>query len=186
MPTTYPLDAPPPATGDRDMMDITERLRNIAVRYGAETEQEAGTRRIADAKEAADEIERLRNELTELREDLPFVTGWNDGFEHALTETVNLQFPIMLRKMWSGSEVQKWIDNQKSQARVFGAKIDRALTQLRAARIAGLREAAAIAGQCFGPKDEALTVSEAQGYDLAMGRIADAITARADELETET
>lgn len=38
-------------------------------------------------------------------------------------------------------------------------------------------EAAKVAETCFGPADEALTVSEAQGYDLAQGRIADAIRA---------
>lgn len=54
---------------------------------------------------------------------------------------------------------------------------------IRKYRAAVLREAAQIAANCFGPADEALTVSEAQGYDLAMGRIEDAILARADAIE---
>jgi len=36
--------------------------------------------------------------------------------DHALVETaqepVSLRFPTMLRKMWSGGEVQKWLDEQ--------------------------------------------------------------------------
>jgi hypothetical protein len=28
-------------------------------------------------------------------------------------ESINLRFPTMLRKMWSSSEVQEWIDNQQ-------------------------------------------------------------------------
>ena len=59
----------------------------------------------------------LEGELKSLRADLPYVVGWNDGFDHALDETVKLQFPTMLRKMWSGGEVQKWIDERKAEAR---------------------------------------------------------------------
>lgn len=40
-----------------------------------------------------------------------------------------------------------------------------------------MEEAAKVAETCFGPKDEALTVGEASGYDLAMDRIATAIRA---------
>jgi hypothetical protein len=51
------------------------------------------------------------------------------------------------------------------------------------ARVEALREAAEIAANCFGPQDEALTVAESSGYDLAMGRIEDAIRAHADAIE---
>jgi hypothetical protein len=94
--------------------DIVERLRDY----------EPCSLRPYTLREAADELTALRARVKELEEenkaimsDLPYVIGWNDGFEHALSETTNWQFPIMLRKMWSGTEVQKWIDERKAEAR---------------------------------------------------------------------
>ena len=55
--------------------------------------------------------------LARHREDREYVIGWNDGFDHALTKIVALQFPTMLRKMWSGSEVQAWLDARVKEAR---------------------------------------------------------------------
>ena len=63
------------------------------------------------------ENERLRQKIKDLTSDLLFVTGWNAGFEHAIQEALNLKFPAHIRKMWSGDEVQKWIDHQTSEAR---------------------------------------------------------------------
>lgn len=42
-----------------------------------------------------------------------YFIGWNDGFEAAAGP---LKFPTMLRKMWSGAEVQAWIDEQRAAA----------------------------------------------------------------------
>lgn len=74
-----------------------------------------------EARRLKARVEELEAELNRLNEDLLFVMGWNEGFEHALTETVNWQFPTMLRKMWSGGEVQKWVDERKVEARAARA-----------------------------------------------------------------
>lgn len=37
--------------------------------------------------------------------------SFNKGFQKAIQERVILKFPVMLRKMWSGIEVQTWIDD---------------------------------------------------------------------------
>jgi len=71
-------------------------------------------------REAADRIEALEAalakavaEVERVQSDREYVIGWNAGFEH-----VNgpLRFPTMLRKMWSGSEVQVWLDEQRIEA----------------------------------------------------------------------
>lgn len=59
----------------------------------------------------------LEGEFDEITTDLPYVMGWNHGFNHALRETLNMSFPTMLRKMWSGGEVQKWLDERIQVAR---------------------------------------------------------------------
>jgi hypothetical protein len=59
----------------------------------------------------------MEEALTRHHEDREYVIGWNDGFDHALTKIVALQFPTMLRKMWSGSEVQAWLDARVKEAR---------------------------------------------------------------------
>lgn len=60
---------------------------------------------------------RLVEELKEHRSDLSYVIGWNAGFEHAFKE--DLKFPTMLRKMWSGGEVQRWLDEQFAARRAL-------------------------------------------------------------------
>lgn len=45
------------------MSDIVERLRDMFVRFGGESNDDAATRRVKTAKEAADEIELLRAQL---------------------------------------------------------------------------------------------------------------------------
>jgi hypothetical protein len=76
---------------------------------------------IAAAREAVPallaRVRELEADLKNIQQDLPYVMGWNAGFDHALKETLKLQFPKMLRKMWSGGEVQKWIDEAKATAR---------------------------------------------------------------------
>ena len=37
----------------------------------------------------------------------------DEALESQEQEPVTLKFPTMLRKMWSGGEVQKWLDNQE-------------------------------------------------------------------------
>lgn len=60
-------------------------------------------------------------EIERIRSDREYVIGWNDGFEHAGTMPATLQFPVMLRKMWSGGDVQKWIDDALSSFRIRAA-----------------------------------------------------------------
>lgn len=61
--------------------------------------------------------EKAEREADRVREDDGYGIGWNSGFEHAIKETLNLNFPTMLRKMWSGGEVQSWIDEKVAIAR---------------------------------------------------------------------
>lgn len=69
----------------------------------------------AQLAEANKALERHRSERS-------YVVGWNDGFAHATSE--DLKFPTMLRKMWSGGEVQAWLDEQFAarRAREQGGK----------------------------------------------------------------
>jgi hypothetical protein len=50
------------------MSDIVERLQNMFFRFGGESPEDAANRRIQTAKDAADEIEKLRAEIEKLRE----------------------------------------------------------------------------------------------------------------------
>ena len=77
------------------------------------------------------ELSRLKAERDEavasvarVQSDREYVIGWNDGFDHALTETISMKFPAMLRKMWSGGEVQKWLDERISEARSFLSRME--------------------------------------------------------------
>ena len=63
----------------------------------------------------AETIAALTKEREQHQSEREYIVGWNDGFEHATSET--LKFPTMLRKMWSGGEVQKWLDDQFALAR---------------------------------------------------------------------
>lgn len=95
------------------------------------TDFEKACAAIADAVDAKDaEISRLRSciealnaEIERLKSDREYIIGWNDGFEHALGETIKLQFPTMLRKMWSGAEVQKWLDDKIAEAKAARSTI---------------------------------------------------------------
>jgi len=61
----------------------------------------------------ARELEEANAIIARLTSDREYVVGWNAGFEHVHGP---LRFPTKLRKMWSGSEVQKWLDEQRIEA----------------------------------------------------------------------
>jgi len=52
-------------------------------------------------------------EAERVKSDREYIIGWNDGFAHVHGP---LRFPTMLRKMWSGREVQAWLDAQRIEA----------------------------------------------------------------------
>jgi hypothetical protein len=77
-------------------------------------------------KQAADAIaalraenERLVRERDEARIEVAdsklengYFIGWNSGWDDAFGR---MKFPTMLRKMWSGGEVQAWLDERKRE-----------------------------------------------------------------------
>ena len=67
------------------------------------------------ATTAEADLAALRAEVERVRSDREFIIGWNDGWQEAIKQ--NLRFPTMLRKMWSGGEVQAWIDKAMAEAR---------------------------------------------------------------------
>ena len=81
--------------------------------------QSAGSR-LEHALAAKDaEIERLTKERDEARAEIEdgklengYVIGWNSGWDEAFQR---LKFPTMLRKMWSGGEVQRWLDERRAE-----------------------------------------------------------------------
>lgn len=83
----------------------------------AEASLDLWRNRASTAESERDELlrekERLGAEVERVSSDRQYVIGWNDGFAH-----VNgpLRFPTMLRKMWSGGEVQAWLDAQRIEA----------------------------------------------------------------------
>lgn len=66
-------------------------------------------------------IRELEAEVARVRSDREYIIGFNAGWDEAAEQT--LLFPTMLRKMWSGDEVQKWIDQRMDELRA------RALTE---------------------------------------------------------
>lgn len=60
-------------------------------------------------------VELLEAEVARIQSDREYIIGFNAGWDEAAEQT--LTFPTMLRKMWSGGEVQKWIDQQMSELR---------------------------------------------------------------------
>jgi hypothetical protein len=57
------------------MSDIVERLQNMFFRFGGESPEDAANRRIQTAKDAADEIEKLRAERDMLKRDNEIMVG---------------------------------------------------------------------------------------------------------------
>jgi hypothetical protein len=73
-------------------------------------------REILDRAEAAEaRVTALEAENKRITSDREYVIGFNAGWDEAVAQT--LRFPTMLRKMWSGGEVQKWIDEAMTAAR---------------------------------------------------------------------
>jgi hypothetical protein len=87
---------------------------DVRPREAAKSAIEALAAAEAQRDEALAKVARMREALASIKADLPYVMGWNEGFDHAFSET--LRFPTMLRKMWSGSEVQSWLDEKRKIA----------------------------------------------------------------------
>jgi len=66
----------------------------------------------AELDAAIARAEKAEGEITHYRQDTGYVLGWNAGWDEAFGR---LKFPTMLRKMWSGGEVQRWLDEQKAE-----------------------------------------------------------------------
>lgn len=41
---------------------------------------------------------------------------WQEALAHPAQEPISVKFPTMLRKMWSGTEVQEWLDKNTHPA----------------------------------------------------------------------
>ena len=103
--------------------DLVERLLNKTT----ETDDMLNTREVifkaarritsnaARITELQAEVERLRAQVERVTSDREYIIGFNAGWSEAVAQ--NLQFPTMLRKMWSGGEVQRWIDDAMAAAR---------------------------------------------------------------------
>ena len=96
------------------------------------------------------------------------MTDWADDATAALLMVIE-------RNILSNDSGFDWANPDEVQTVIAAA--------LRKAKADGMWEAAKIAQSCFGPADEALSVGEGQGYDLAMDRIETAIIAAAQAIE---
>ncbi|MEL6411968.1 MAG: hypothetical protein AAFQ38_16375 [Pseudomonadota bacterium] len=69
---------------------LPERLREVA-EFDAEQRADFGNWLAASGvmKDAALKIEALERDLMRLREDRPFITGWNDGFNFAIRQAAD-------------------------------------------------------------------------------------------------
>jgi hypothetical protein len=83
-----------------------------------------------NSEEPGEPTEYVRADLYEkVISDRPYITGWNAGFEYVHGP---LRFPTMLRKMWSGAEVQDWLNTQRIEAaRQIAADEGSQVNQLR-------------------------------------------------------
>ena len=84
-----------------------DRLREAVQERDDLLDNERGGRAAAIAR-----AEKAEGEITHYRQDTGYVLGWNAGWDEAFGR---LKFPTMLRKMWSGGEVQRWLDEQKAE-----------------------------------------------------------------------
>jgi hypothetical protein len=57
-------------------------------------------------------VEELKAEIADGKQENGYIIGWNSGWDEAFAR---LKFPTMLRKMWSGGEVQSWLDDRKRE-----------------------------------------------------------------------
>lgn len=104
-------------TRERDeALSMRDRVAERASEYVKLMRTDYVLKAVAEARIAKLEADnaRMRMNLTDIKADLPYVMGWGEGFDHAFSET--LRFPTMLRKMWSGSEIQSWLDEQRKIA----------------------------------------------------------------------
>lgn len=94
---------------------------------------------MAALREKEERVKALEAEVARVKTDRQFIIGFNDGWDEAIKQ--NLRFPAMLRKMWSGQEVQRWIDDEMARARsvqpVSGSREQRGN---EAALVSGSRE----------------------------------------------
>lgn len=107
---------------------LVERLREGADWPEVRPISASELREAAAALTAAEaRIKMLEAKVARVQSDREYIIGWNAGWDEAAEQT--LTFPTMLRKMWSGGEVQKWIDQQMSELRaakaLTGASDDR-------------------------------------------------------------
>ena len=58
------------------------------------------------------ERDEARAEIADSKLENGYVIGWNAGWDEAFQR---LKFPTMLRKMWSGGEVQRWFDERRAE-----------------------------------------------------------------------
>ena len=54
--------------------------------------------------------EKAEAHIAEYKTEREYIHGFNAGFDEAKEQMKLPPFPTMLRKMWSGQEVQQWID----------------------------------------------------------------------------
>lgn len=144
--------------------DLAEKLADLRRWSGlapagacAELERDEVRRLIHHLDDSADLIARQAAELERHASDRQYIVGWNAGFEHVHGP---LRFPTMLRKMWSGGEVQAWLDAQRVEA---------------------ARQAAADEGCAASQLQNALTAAEAENTRLRAGLVP--IVNRLNEIE---
>ena len=84
------------------------------------------------------ERDEARAEIAESKQENGYVIGWNSGWDEAFQR---LKFPTMLRKMWGGGEVQRWLDERRAEQTgpTPGSLSERMFTA--EARVAELEEA---------------------------------------------
>jgi len=70
------------------MTDILERLQYMFFRFGKESETDADNRRIQTAKDAADEIEKLRAALIEINDLNAKRIGYSKKIERVIWEAL--------------------------------------------------------------------------------------------------
>lgn len=88
-----------------------EDMASALMRINANYELAPGIH--SDIRNAAALIRQQAAEIERLKSEREYIVGFNDGWDDLAAQ---LRFPVMLRKMWSGSEVQKWIDQATARS----------------------------------------------------------------------
>lgn len=78
-------------------------------------------------EELHDEIGFLQDQIGMLNEQNLYLQSIDEArnLRIAAKELETLPFPVMLRKMWSGDEVDRWLKNRADMLRYEATKIDR-------------------------------------------------------------